>query len=120
MRTSGLWIKIALRCLASSFFCFLVMVPLARADSLRLVFPTTATTMSLPYYVDLKKGWLADLQIEEIYVTGDANASRVLISKQADIAVIGTLNTLLAVGQGASIKAINSWQPRIDFHLIAR
>jgi len=34
-----------------------------------MVFPGPATTFSLPLYVAQKKGWLGDLEVEEVNVT---------------------------------------------------
>src|SRR5215213_9209260 len=74
-----------------------------------------ATTFSLPYLVALKKGWLGDVQVEDVHVTGDANAMRVLLSGNADIALIGTLNVLASIHAGANVRAIHSWQPIGDY-----
>ena len=81
-------------------------------------FPGPVTTFSLPYLVAQKKGWLGDLEVEDLHVTGDANAMRVLLSGNADIALIGTLNVLASIHAGASIRAIHSWQPIGDYSLV--
>lgn len=90
----------------------------ALAAKIKMVFPGPATTLSLPYFVAQKKGWLGDLEIEEIYVTGDANAMRVLLSGNADIGTVGTLNVLASIEAKASIRAIHSWQPIGDYSLV--
>jgi NitT/TauT family transport system substrate-binding protein len=90
----------------------------ALAAKIKMVFPGTPTTMSLPYFVAQKKGFLGDLQVEEVYVTGDANAMRVLLSGNADIATVGTLNVLTSIESGASVRAIHSWQPIVDYSLV--
>ena len=41
-------------------------------------------------FVAQKKGWLGDLEVEDVHVTGDANAMRVLLSGNADTGLIGT------------------------------
>ena len=89
-----------------------------RAETIRMGFTGSPTTLSLPFFVARKKGWLADLKVEEIYVTGDANAMRVLLSGGVDIATIGTVNVLTAIEAGAKVKAIDSWQPIVDYNLV--
>src|SRR5205807_3544637 len=43
---------------------------------------------------------------------------RVLLSGNADIGVIGTLNVFASIHAGASIRAIHSWQPIGDYSLV--
>ena len=64
----------------------------AQAAKIKMVFPGPVTTFSLPYLVAQKKGWMDGLEVEDVHVTGDANAMRVLLSGNADIGLIGTLN----------------------------
>src|SRR5262245_40271386 len=90
----------------------------APAAQIKLVFPGPATTFALPLYVAQKKGWLGDLTVEEIIVTGDSNAMRVLLSGNADIALVGTLNVLASIHSGAKARAIHSWQPIGDYNLV--
>lgn len=90
----------------------------AAATKIKMVFPGPATTFSLPYLVARKKGWLGDLKVEDVHVTGDANAMRVLLSGNADIALIGTLNVLASIHAGAHVRAIHSWQPIGDYSLV--
>ena len=90
----------------------------ALAGKIKMVFPGPVTTFSLPYLVAQKKGWLGDLEVEDVHVTGDANAMRVLLSGNADIGLIGTLNVLASIHAGASIRAIHSWQPVGDYSLV--
>src|SRR5262252_9216594 len=92
--------------------------PDARAAKIKMVFPGPATTFSLPYFVARKQGWLGDLEVEDLHVTGDANAMRVLLSGNADIGLIGTLNVLASLHAGANIRAIHSWQPIGDYSLV--
>jgi ABC-type nitrate/sulfonate/bicarbonate transport system substrate-binding protein len=93
-------------------------IPTANAAKIRMVFPGPPTTFSLPLYVAEKKGWLGDLQVAEIAVTGDSNAMRALISGNADIALVGTLNVLASIHAGAQVRAIHSWQPIGDYSLV--
>jgi ABC-type nitrate/sulfonate/bicarbonate transport system substrate-binding protein len=90
----------------------------AMAAKIKMVFPGPVTTFSLPYLVAQKKGWLGDLQVEDVHVTGDANAMRTVLSGNADIGLIGTLNVLASIHAGANIRAINSWQPIGDYSLV--
>jgi ABC-type nitrate/sulfonate/bicarbonate transport system substrate-binding protein len=83
-----------------------------------MVFPGPVTTFSLPYLVAQKKGWLGELQVEDVHVTGDPNAMRVLLSGNADIGLIGTLNVLASIHAGANIRAIHSWQPIGDYSIV--
>src|SRR4029434_5158448 len=69
----------------------------AGAAKIKMVFPGPVTTFSLPYLVAQKKGWMGDLEVEDVHVTGDANAMRVLLSGNADIGLIGTLNMLASI-----------------------
>jgi ABC-type nitrate/sulfonate/bicarbonate transport system substrate-binding protein len=90
----------------------------ANAAKIKMVFPGPATSFGLPLYVAEKKGWLGDLQVEELHVTGDSNAMRALISGSADIALVGTLNVLTSLHAGTKVRAINSWQPIGDYNLV--
>ncbi len=90
----------------------------AHASKIKMAFPGPATTFSLPLYVAQKKGWLGDLEVEEVVVTGDSNAMRVLLSGNADIALVGTLNVLASIHAGAKVRAVNSWQPIGDYSLV--
>jgi ABC-type nitrate/sulfonate/bicarbonate transport system substrate-binding protein len=72
----------------------------AHAAKIKMVFPGPVTTFSLPYLVAQKKGWMEGLEVEDVHVTGDANAMRVLLSGNADIGLIGTLNVLASIHAG--------------------
>jgi NitT/TauT family transport system substrate-binding protein len=90
----------------------------ASATKIKFGFPGTATTFSMPLYVAEKKGFLGDLEVEEVNVTGDANAMRALISGNVDIAWIGSINVLASIQAGAKVKVINTWQPIGDYSLV--
>jgi ABC-type nitrate/sulfonate/bicarbonate transport system substrate-binding protein len=91
----------------------------AADEKIRLVFPTTPTTLFLPYYVAQKKGWLEGLTIEETYVTGDSNAIRAVLSDNADFGGgVGTFSVLSAVEAGADLEAIGSWSPLPDYNVV--
>src|SRR5438128_12567908 len=95
-------------CIAAALLVF--DAPAAVAGKIKMVFPGPVTTFSLPYLVAQKQGWLGDLAVEDVHVTGDANAMRVLLSGNADIALIGTLNVLASLPAGANLLAVHSWQ----------
>jgi len=97
---------------------FIVNVSAADAAKIKMVFPGPVTTFSLPYLVAQKQGWMGGLEVEDVHVTGDANAMRVLLSGNADIGLIGTLNVLASIHAGAGIRAIHSWQPIGDYSLV--
>src|SRR5262249_30188921 len=69
-------------CIAAALLVFDASA--ASAGKIKMVFPGPVTTFSLPYLVAQKKGWLGDLEVEDVHVTGDANAMRVLLSGNAD------------------------------------
>src|SRR5438270_873 len=103
---------------------FLVALPAGQGraeEKLRVVFPTPPTTFALPFYVAKDSGRLKELGIdaEEIYVAGDANATRVLVSGGADVGVLGPLNVLSALENGARIKVIGAWQPVVEYQIVA-
>lgn len=97
----------------------LLFGPAANADSaapkLKMVFSSSSATLVLPLYVAQKKGWM---DVEPTFVSGDANAVRALLSGTADIAIVGDFNVYAAMGQGAKVKAISSWQSINDYNLI--
>jgi NitT/TauT family transport system substrate-binding protein len=93
--------------------------PVMAQERVRIVFPTTPTTLFLPYYVAQKKGWLEGLSIDETYVTGDSNAVRAVLSDQADIGCgVGTFSVLSAIDAGADVKAVGSWSPLPDYNVV--
>jgi ABC-type nitrate/sulfonate/bicarbonate transport system substrate-binding protein len=90
----------------------------ASAATIKMGFPGPPTTFSLPLYVAQKNGYLGDLDVEEVNVTGDANAMRALISGNVDIAWIGSVNVLTSIQAGAKVRVINTWQPIGDYSLV--
>lgn len=88
---------------------------------LKIVFPTTVTTYELPYIIPKDQGWYANagLEIEEIFVSGGATALRTVIAGSADLTIIGPPAVFNAVLEGAKIKYIGSWQPTVDYHIVA-
>lgn len=94
----------------------------AQTGKIKIVFPTTATTMLLPHYVAQDLGWFkkAGLEVEEITVQGDANAIRAIASGQAELAASGAFPIFGAIINGAPIKAVGSWQPIADYQVVAQ
>jgi NitT/TauT family transport system substrate-binding protein len=91
-----------------------------RAEEISMAFTGSPTTLSLPFFVAQKKGWLGDLKVKEVYVTGDSNAMRVLIAGNVDIATVGTVNVLTSMEAGAEVVAIDSWQPLPDYNVVIK
>src|SRR5438105_9417543 len=94
----------------------------AQGMKLKVVFATPPTTYALPHFVAQDLGWLKQhgLTVEEVFLTGDANALRALLSGQGDLAAPGTFPAYSVVAEGGHIKAIGSWQPLVDYVMIAR
>src|SRR5262249_57936448 len=65
-----------------------------------------------------KKGCVGDHALEAVIVTGDSNAMRVILSSNADMTTVGTLNVLASIHAGGNVRAIHSWQPIGDYNLV--
>ncbi len=110
-------------CLAYAFAAAFLLIfnTASNAAKIRIIFPTTPTSLFLPYYVAKAKGWLAGLDIEESYVTGDSNALRSVLSGNGDFgAGIGVFAVLSSIEAGADLKVVSSWQPRSDYSVVLR
>ena len=112
----GIRLILVAQCIAAALL--VLDASAAGAAKIKMVFPGPVTTFSLPYLVAQKQGWMEGLEVEDVHVTGDANAMRVLLSGNADIGLIGTLNVLASIHAGASIRAVHSWQPIGDYSLV--
>lgn len=88
---------------------------------LKLVLPTAVTTFMLPYLVPKDQGWYEKqgLEVEEMLVTGDSTAFRTMLSGGADLTIVGPPTVFKAVIEGAKVKSIGSWQPVVDYHIVA-
>jgi NitT/TauT family transport system substrate-binding protein len=88
---------------------------------LKLVLPTAVTTFMLPYLVPAAQGWYKQngLEVEETLVAGDSTALRSVIAGTGDITIIGPLTVFEAVISGAQLKVIGSWQPIVDYRIVA-
>ena len=102
----------------------LVATSSVQADNLKLklVFPTDVTTFELPYFVPQDSGWYKErgLEVEEIWLKGDANALRTVIAGDGDICAIGVPTALSALINGAEIASIASWQPVVDYQIVGK
>ncbi len=88
---------------------------------IRLVLPTPATTYQLPYLIPKDSGWYAQrgLDVEEVFVNGDSTALRTVLSGSADLTIVGPPTVFQAHIEGAKVKYIGSFQPQVDYHIIA-
>jgi ABC-type nitrate/sulfonate/bicarbonate transport system substrate-binding protein len=94
----------------------------AEADGkVRLVLPTPATTYQLPYLVPQDTGWYKahGIEVEETIVNGDSTALRTVLSGSGDLTIIGPTTVFQAFLEGAKIKYIGSWQPLVDYNIVA-
>jgi ABC-type nitrate/sulfonate/bicarbonate transport system substrate-binding protein len=87
----------------------------AQAQKLKVVFPAVSETLYLPFLVAQDKGWL---NAEAVQVSGDANALRALMSKTADVAIVGDFNVFSASAEQAPIRVIGSWQGVNDYEMV--
>ena len=89
---------------------------------LRVVFPSPPILPFLPHLVADRQGWFtkAGLDVEEVYIMGDPNAVRALVSGTADLAYTGAFTAYTGISEGAPFKVIASEQPVPDFRLIAQ
>jgi NitT/TauT family transport system substrate-binding protein len=87
----------------------------AQEVKLKVVFPAVSETLSLPFLVAQKQGWL---NAEAVPVSGDANALRALLSGSVDVAIVGDFNVFSAIAENAQIKVINSWQGVNDYQMV--
>ena len=92
----------------------------AATSKLKIIFPTPPTTYGIPYYIAHDKGWFKDmdLELEDLHLIGDANSVRALVSGGGDVVLVGPSTTMLSIQGGSGIKAIGSWQPRVDYQLV--
>src|SRR4051812_11770694 len=88
---------------------------------LKLVLPTAVTTFMLPYLVPKEQGWYEKqgLEVEELFVSGDSTALRTMLSGSGDLTIVGPPTVFKAVIEGAKVKSIGSWQPVVDYHIVA-
>jgi NitT/TauT family transport system substrate-binding protein len=89
---------------------------------LKIIFSAPPTTFQLPHHVAKDEKWFdrAGLRVEESYVAGDSNAVRGLVSGGADVASTGLMVALQAIAEGAKIKVIGAWQPRVDYQVLVQ
>jgi len=87
----------------------------------RLILPTAVTTFMLPYLVPKDQGWYDEngLEVEEVFVAGDSTALRTLLAGDGDLTMIGPPTLFRADIEGAKAKSIGSWQPVVDYQIVA-
>src|SRR5690349_11461353 len=88
---------------------------------LKLIFSTPYSTNYTPFIVAKDLGYFQKegLELEEVFVNGDANATRAVITGAGDVALTGPVNVFAAVENGAQIKSIGAWQPIPDYEVVA-
>lgn len=96
----------------------------AGAADLKMTFamPTTPAPYLLPFFLAKDLGWLskAGLTVEEKVVTGDTNCMRAVLTGEADTTLIGPNTIMQAVVSGAPLKIVGSFQPVVDYQIVAR
>jgi NitT/TauT family transport system substrate-binding protein len=96
----------------------------ATAADLKMTFamPTTPAPYLLPFFLAKDLGWLgkAGLTVEEKVVTGDTNCMRAVLTGEADTTLIGPNTIMQAVVSGAPLKIVGSFQPVVDYQIVAR
>lgn len=96
----------------------------AQSEELKMTFamPTTPAPYLLPFFLGQDLGWLkeAGLTVEEKVVTGDTNCMRAVITGDADTTAIGPNTIMQAIVSGGSVKIIGSYQPVVDYQIVAR
>ncbi len=94
----------------------------AQAAKFRFAMPTTPANYLLPYFSALDQGWLlkGGIDVEGLVVIGDVNAFRALVSGSADATVPAISPVLAGVAEGAKVKVVSSWQPVVDYFIVAR
>jgi len=113
-------------CLFAGALAFGGMLAAATAGAqdlkLKLTFPTDVATFELPYFIANDTGWFKEhgLAVEEIWVVGDANALRTVLSGDSDVTVVGLPTAFDGILAGANIVCIGSWQPVVDYQLVGK
>jgi ABC-type nitrate/sulfonate/bicarbonate transport system substrate-binding protein len=87
----------------------------AQVQQLNVVFPAVSETLYLPFLVAQHQGLI---NAKAIQVSGDANALRALLSRTADIAIVGDFNVFSAAAEGAPVRVIGSWQGVNDYQMV--
>jgi ABC-type nitrate/sulfonate/bicarbonate transport system substrate-binding protein len=88
---------------------------------LRISFASPYNTYCAPYLIGKELGWFRQdgLDIQDIIMNGDANATRAVVTGASDLAMTGPLNVFNAIENGAQIKWIGSWQKSVDYVVVA-
>lgn len=93
----------------------------AQDMQVKLIFSTPYSTNYTPFVVAKDTGIFKRLRLEteEVFVNGDANATRAVITGAGDVALTGPVNVFTAVENGAKVKSIGSWQTVPDYEIVA-
>jgi ABC-type nitrate/sulfonate/bicarbonate transport system substrate-binding protein len=88
---------------------------------LRISFATPYNTYCAPYLIAKEFGWFHQdgLELTDIIMNGDANATRAMVTGASDIGMTGPLNVFNAIENGAQIKWIGTWQKSVDYVVVA-
>ena len=99
-----------------------LMSTASAADKLRFIMPTGPATYLLPFFAAQDLGWYEQwgLEVEEKVVRGDPNSIRAVITGAGDVTVVGPNTAIQTIIKGGGVKAISSWQPITDYHIITR
>ena len=89
---------------------------------IKVVFSTPPTTYAVPYFSAQDQGWFkqAGLEVEEVWLQGDATAIRTVVAGDNDVALTGPGPLYSAIIGGAKLKNIGSWQPTVDYQIVAK
>ena len=116
------WKKLFSAALAAVVLSGAASVAAQAQNSMTLAMPTTAAPYLLPFFVAQDLGWYekAGLKVKETVVTGDTNCLRAVITGDADTTYIGPNTIMQGKANGAKIKMIGSFQPIVDYRIMAR
>lgn len=118
MRHSAMALALGLALILTSFG---QAAAAAEAMKLKLIFSTPYSTNYTPFIVAKDMGLFAKegLETEEVFVSGDANATRAVITGAGDVALTGPVNLISAIENGAKLKSIGAWQHIPDYEVVA-
>jgi ABC-type nitrate/sulfonate/bicarbonate transport system substrate-binding protein len=111
-----------LSALAISAAGLLVAAPASAELKLNFVLPSPAAPYLLAYFIAQDLGWYkeAGLDVQEKVVLGDATALRAVISGDGDLTYIGPGTILQAFDSGGPVQIVGSFQPIVDYRIVAR
>lgn len=94
----------------------------AQPATVRLIMPTPPSAYLLPFFIANDLGYYekAGVKLDEKVVTGDVNSMRAVLSRDGDVAYIGPGPIMQSLLAGAKVKIIASFQPVVDYRVVAR